>query len=96
VSESVTTGSSGSGWSFFHSVFINGLPTSDYTFSPNLTKAKVTGHSPLKGTANYQGNKISSNFTTGKLSGNLTASFATIGRVKLFAHGALTGNQSRS
>lgn len=96
VSESVTTSSGGSGWSFFHSVFISGLPTSDYTFSPNLTKAKVTGHSPLKGTASYKGNAVTSNFSSGKLTGNLKATFATIGSVKLFAHGALTGSQSRS
>lgn len=81
-------------FSYLHIVI---TPRSDYTFSKNLSKATLKGAHGIGGSASYKGTPASIDHASkGKLSGEMSITFAAIGRVNLFAHGSLKATQFSS
>lgn len=79
-------------WSIAYSYLVMGLPGSDYKVGFRLSSAKVTGAGGISGTAVYSGDKAAHS-SFGKLSGNLEATMAAIGRLRPFAKHSLHASQ---
>jgi hypothetical protein len=72
-------------------------PNSDYSFSSDLSSASLEGAGALTGTANYSGTAVApgGGTSTGKLTGEFSGTFATIGNVDPIADGggSITASQ---
>lgn len=96
VSEGISVAQVGNGdsFQFSHSLTIL-APRSAYTFSGNLARGRLRGIGSLRGTATYRGSPAGKGTSEGTLRGDLEAIFAAIGRVRPFAHGAVSAQQFR-
>jgi hypothetical protein len=85
VSELIEKSGSGNGWAITHTYSVKGEPSTDYKVGKNLKTATVTGAGGISGKASYTAtHTISSNQTTGTMSGSLAVTMATIGKVPAF------------
>ncbi len=94
VTEFVSSGVFGSGFSFNHSM---GVVTSrsNYTFSKNLKKGHVHGPGTIFGNASYKGSAAVNGFSNGKVGGTLKGHSAAIGTIKPFSKGKMPAQQRR-
>ncbi|MBV8941362.1 MAG: hypothetical protein JO240_06500, partial [Solirubrobacterales bacterium] len=84
----------GSTWFFIY--FLSSarpLPNADYSYASDLSSGTITGGGPFHGTATYTGTPKGTHCSDGRLGGDLTAHFATLGTVKLFPHGTTKAKQ---
>lgn len=96
VFEDAAVTQGGPGFSWFFIYFLNSvrpLPNADYRYAPNLSSGTITGGGPFHGTAKYTGTPKGTHCSHGKLGGDLTARFATLGTVKLLPHGTVKARQ---
>lgn len=85
VSEEFEVSSNGGGWVFDHTYTVSGLPSSDYSLNTKrLNSGTVKGAGGISGTAKYSSKGSSSRQTTGKMTGSLAVTFASIGKVVAF------------
>ena len=86
VTETIEDSLNGKGWQYIHKFYVTGLPGSDYTVQTpsNLKKATIKGGGGISGGATYSSSGSSSHKTTGKVSGTLAVTMASIGVVKAF------------
>jgi hypothetical protein len=87
----------GYAWTFGYTYEAANEPTSDYTVT-GISGATVTGASGISGTAKYTATKTTSHHhSNGHLTGSLSVSMATIGKVSPFAkHPKMQADQRHS
>ncbi len=83
---SIFSTSRGSGYSFLYTYAISvASSTNDYTFTSDLKSATLTGSNGIGGTATFTGtHKFSKNKYGGKMSGTLSVTMKSIGKVTPF------------
>jgi hypothetical protein len=85
VSETVAVFRGGKGGSFEHSYTVSGLPSSDFTFNTSkLSNGQVKGAGGISGNATYRSTHSSTKGTTGRMTGSLVVTFASIGKMSPF------------
>lgn len=82
---SIFSDSQGSGYVFDHSYTVNG-PKSNFTYSfTGKGSATLTGSNGMSGTAKFKGtNHVDKNLDDGTMSGNLSVTMASVGKVTAF------------
>jgi hypothetical protein len=85
VTETIDAFNDGNAGFFQYSYTVSGLPSSDFTLNPStLNRGHVIGAGGISDTATYTSKHSSTIGTTGRMSGSLAVTFASIGRATPF------------